>query len=106
HMFRRANDRAFITTMGFDTTAFKMLLERFKRLWDTTPITWGDFNAETAQIRLNKRSLDAAGALGLVLHYLDSTMAEYSFQQVFSSTPAVCSRYRNFGMHESLEYCT
>jgi hypothetical protein len=62
-MYGRANDRAFITTMGFDTTAFKMMLEPFKRLWDTTPIPRGDVNAETAQIHLNKRSLDAAGAL-------------------------------------------
>jgi hypothetical protein len=97
-MYAGGNDRAFITTMGFDTTAFHLLLKPFKRIWDTTPIPRGDLHPESSQIRLSKRSLDAAGALGLVLHYLNSTMADYTLQQIFGLTPAVCSRYRNFGM--------
>ena len=32
---------------------------------------------------LMARSLNAAGALGLVLHYLNSTMQEISLQQIF-----------------------
>jgi hypothetical protein len=97
-MYAGGNDRAFITTMGFDPTAFHLLLEPFKRIWDTTPIPRGDLHPESSQIRLSKRSLDAAGGLGLVLHYLNSTMADYTLQQIFGLTPAVCSRYRNFGL--------
>ncbi|KAA8895813.1 hypothetical protein FN846DRAFT_751964, partial [Sphaerosporella brunnea] len=97
-MYASANDRAFITTMGFDTTGFRILLALFKRLWETTPIPRGDVNDESQQIRLGRRSLDAAGALGHVLHYLNSTISDSSLQQIFALTPAVCSRYRNFGM--------
>jgi hypothetical protein len=97
-MYARGNDRAFITTMSFDTTAFPLLVKPFKRIWDTTPIPRGDLHPESSQIRLSKQSLDAAGALKLVLHYLNSTMADYIIQQIFGLTPAVCSRYRNFGM--------
>lgn len=46
---------------------------------------------------LGARSLDAAGALGLVLHYLNSAMLETSLQQIFALIPATVSRYLQFG---------
>jgi hypothetical protein len=97
-MYAGGNDRVFITTMGFDTPAFHLFLKPFKRIWDTTPIPRGDLHPESSQIRLSKRSLGAAGALGLVLRYLNLTMADYTLHQILGLTPAVCSRYRKFGM--------
>ncbi|KAI7933714.1 hypothetical protein MJO28_017506 [Puccinia striiformis f. sp. tritici] len=38
------------------------------------------------------RSLDAAGGLGLLLHWLSSTMAGHSLHQIFAITPAVCAQ--------------
>ena len=42
--------------------------------------------------QLARRSLDAAGGLALLLHWMSSTMAGCSLQQIFSITPAVCAR--------------
>jgi hypothetical protein len=57
----------------------------------------GDVSA-TGKPRLCARSLDAAGALGLVLHYLNSTMREISLQQIFALIPTTVSRYITFGL--------
>ncbi|KAJ7336786.1 hypothetical protein DFH08DRAFT_877471 [Mycena albidolilacea] len=45
------------------------------------------------------RSLNAAGALGLVLHYLNSTMCEISLQQIFALIPTTVSQYIAFGLN-------
>ncbi|KAI6009629.1 hypothetical protein F5J12DRAFT_905105 [Pisolithus orientalis] len=39
------------------------------------------------------QSLDAAGALGLVLHHLNLTMTEISLQQIFAIIPSTASQY-------------
>src|ERR1700683_3293523 len=44
------------------------------------------------------RSLDVAGALGLVLHFLSSTMTEISLQQIFALVLRTCSEYINYGL--------
>jgi hypothetical protein len=44
------------------------------------------------------RSLDPAGVLGLVLHYLNSTMVEVSLQEIFTLIPSTVSWYINFGL--------
>ena len=68
------NDRAYITTMGFDIATFDVILAAgFARLWDGTPIPRVD-TSMVGRSRPGARSLDAVGALGLVLHYLNSTM--------------------------------
>lgn len=92
------NDRAFITTMGFDVKTFRFLLEgpdHFAERWDSTPIPREDVFAH-GQPRIAGRSLDAAGALGLILHYLGSAMLEVSLQQIFALTPSTLSRYLDF----------
>lgn len=87
------NDRAFITTMGIDVHTFNLILERgFTFLWNSRPIPRPDVSP-TATPRLHRRSLDSAGALGLVLHWLNSTMRETSLQQIFALVPATTSRY-------------
>jgi hypothetical protein len=52
---------------------------------------------------IGRQSLDAAGTLGLILHWLCSTMLAYSLQQLFGITPAVCSQYLTSGMDHLLE---
>ncbi|KAG2748894.1 hypothetical protein P692DRAFT_20733076, partial [Suillus brevipes Sb2] len=69
-LYSAQKDRAFITTMGVDTLTFNHILRSgFATLWDTTPIPRNDTPA-TAVPRVHRRSLDVAGALGLVLHWL------------------------------------
>ena len=84
--------------MGVDIPAFNLLLQSgFEELWNTQPIPRNDVSSAGAP-RVYRRSLDAAGGLGLVLHYLNSTMREYTLQQIFALTPAVASRYIDFSL--------
>ena len=50
---------------------------------------------------IDRRSLDVAGALGLVLHYLASTMHEISLQQIFGLIPSTVTQYLLF-LHQIL----
>jgi hypothetical protein len=97
-LYRSQSDRAFITTMGLDTATFNhILFTGFQYEWDNTSIPRPDTSA-SGQVRLDARSLDAPGALGLVLHYLNSTMRELSLQQIFSLIPTTVNRYLHFGL--------
>ncbi|KAH9835180.1 uncharacterized protein C8Q71DRAFT_107524 [Rhodofomes roseus] len=95
-LWQSQNDRAFITTMGIDVGTFRYLLESgFTRIWTTTAIPRTDTDP-TGRPRLGRRSLDAAGALGLYLHYLNSTMFEKTLQEVFALVPGTTNRYLKF----------
>jgi hypothetical protein len=95
-LYRSQNDRAFITTMGLNVAAFDQILSAgFEESWNSTAIPRNDVT-RTAAPRLYRRSLDAAGALGLILHFLSSTMPEVSLQQIFALIPTTTSRYINF----------
>ncbi|KAL0566751.1 hypothetical protein V5O48_015256 [Marasmius crinis-equi] len=99
-LYRSQDDRAFITTMGFDVATFHLLLNgpgHFAELWDSTPIPRDDVSSG-GEPRIGARSLDATGGLGLVLHYLASAVLEVGLQQVFAVVPSVLSRYLEFGM--------
>ncbi|KAG2134547.1 uncharacterized protein EDB93DRAFT_1242629 [Suillus bovinus] len=73
-------DTLFITTMGVDVSTFSLLLTTgFAQYWYETPVPCYD---------PNQCSLNAAGALGLVLHYLSSTMHAVSLQQIFAIIPS------------------
>ncbi|KAF5376888.1 hypothetical protein D9615_007221 [Tricholomella constricta] len=96
-LYERRNTRAFITTMGIDVPTFKYILEGFTTVWDSTPIPRGDLPGSAAP-RLSRRSLDSAGALGLILHYLNSTMADVSLMQIFALIPSTVSRYIHFSL--------
>ena len=82
--------------MGVDVGMFKALLEPFSLVWSLGTIPRSDVNPQGAP-QISRRSLDAAGGLALVLHWLSSTMASFTLQQIFSITPAVCSRDLQFG---------
>ena len=97
-LFNSQNDRAFITTMGFDVKTFELIVRSgFGTLWLSQPIPRADASTH-GEPRPGGRSLDAWGALGLVLHYLNSTMLEISLQQIFALIPTTVSRYINFGL--------
>ncbi|KAG2363048.1 hypothetical protein BDR07DRAFT_1405498 [Suillus spraguei] len=70
--------------MGVDVSTFSLLLTAgFAQAWYETPIPREDVSAHETS-RIDKRSLDAAGALGLVLHYLNSTIQSHRMHmQVF-----------------------
>lgn len=95
-LYDSRNDRAFITTMGFDVAMFhSILVNGFEDSWNNTPIPRSDV-ASTAAPVLSRRSLDASGALGLILHYLSSTMLDVSLMQIFALIPTTVSRYIDF----------
>ncbi|KAG2363121.1 hypothetical protein BDR07DRAFT_1405295 [Suillus spraguei] len=73
--------------MGIDVPTFSSLLTAgFAQAWYETPIPREDVSAHGTP-RIGKCSLDAAGALGLALHYLNSTMHAISLQQIFAIIP-------------------
>ena len=84
-------DRSLITVTGFDHGTFRWLLNIFAGWWDSSPIPRSDVATE-GRVRLGRRSLDASGALGLCLHYLNSTMPGHALHEIFALTPAVTSR--------------
>jgi hypothetical protein len=97
-LYTSCSDRAFITTMGFDVNTFTSIIDTgFDTAWYSTPIPRADVHT-TGKPRPGARSLNAAGTLGLVLHYLNSTMREISLQQIFVLIPTTVSRYITFGL--------
>ncbi|KAG8711925.1 hypothetical protein FRC08_015248 [Ceratobasidium sp. 394] len=102
-LYRSQEDRAFITTMSIDVRTFNYILRAgFRTAWDTRPVKRDDVNPQGAT-RMGRRSLDAPGALGLMLHYLCSTSKFTALEQIFAIVPAVLSRYINFGLPILLE---
>ena len=103
-LFKSRNDHAFITTMGFNVETFELIVHSgFAERWYTQPIPRTDLLSSHGEPRPGARSLDAWGALGLVLHYLNSTMLEITLQQIFALIPATASRYIIFGLRILLE---
>ncbi|KAK7017074.1 hypothetical protein VNI00_018704 [Paramarasmius palmivorus] len=91
--------------MGFDVAMFRYMLEgpgHFAERWQNTPIPRADVS-NSGEPRLGARSLDASGALGLVLHYLGSAILEIQLQQIFAIVPSVLSRYLDFSLDILLE---
>ena len=102
-LYANYNDCAFITTMGIDTLTFRTILAAgFGRLWYTLPILRPDTQT-MGNPRAQKRSLDAEGGLGLILHWLSSTMRQVSLQQIFALVPSTVSRYLQFTLSTLLE---
>jgi len=102
-LFNSRNDRAYITTMGFNVETFELIVQSgFGERWYMQPIPHTDSSSH-GEPRPGARSLDAWGALGLVLHYLNSTMLEITLQQIFALIPATTSRYIAFGLQILLE---
>ncbi|CAA7270092.1 unnamed protein product [Cyclocybe aegerita] len=102
-LYDSRSDRAYITTMGFDVATFDFILESgFVQTWLSTPIPQTD-TSRSGDPQPGGRSLDPPGALGLVLHYLSSTMLNVSLQQIFALIPATVVRYLDFSLDILLE---
>ncbi|KAG9128413.1 hypothetical protein FRC07_013753 [Ceratobasidium sp. 392] len=103
-LYQSQEDRAFITTMSVDVRTFNYLLRAgFERAWNTRTIKRSDVNPHGAT-RMGRCSLDAPGALGLMLHYLCSTSRFTALQQIFAIVPSVLSRYVRTGLPILLEF--
>ena len=82
--------------MGINTATFQTILDiGFEHLWNLTPIPRTDTNIH-GEPRLGACSLDAAGGLGLYLHYLRSSMREVGLQLIFALIPSTVNRYLAF----------
>ena len=98
HMHARGNNCAFITTMGIDITNLQVSLgQSFAETWNAIPIPCSDTSL-TALPCIDHHSLDAAGALGLILHHLTSTLHKLSFQQIFGLIPSTVKCYLSFSL--------
>jgi hypothetical protein len=69
-----------------------------RRLYLVRPNLIHNPRGQTSLPRLDRRSLDAEGGLGLVLHYMSSTMREKALQEIFAIVPSSASRYINFAL--------
>ena len=95
-LYHSQSDCGLITTMGFDVQTFHDILHHgFERLWNETPIPRCDIHPSSTP-QINHCSLNASGALHLILHYLNSTMLETSLAQVFAQVPSTVSHYIGF----------
>jgi hypothetical protein len=84
--------------MGLGVRVFEFVLESGSaEAWNGQSVPRRDVQ-KRGRVWLGRRSLDAAGVLGLLLHHLNSAMAGYTLQQVFGITPAVFSRSLNWGL--------
>ena len=87
-LYNSQNDQVFITTMGFNVETFGyILLSGFATSWYTMSNPCNDINI-LGDSRPEWCSLDPAGAFGLILHYLNSTMQETSLQYIFIIIPS------------------
>ena len=101
-----SQDRAFITTMGFDVATFRLILEKpggLAERRETSSIPRNDVSRQ-ANARPQRRLLDGAGGK-LILHYYASAMPDVGIQQVFALTPSVLSRYPEFAFTTPLSPC-
>ncbi|PLW52160.1 hypothetical protein PCANC_10268 [Puccinia coronata f. sp. avenae] len=87
-------DASFWESVQMTGAVFRNLT---RGVWDGETITRANVNPCGAP-QPGRRTLDSAGCLGLVLHWLSSTMLAYNLQQLFAVTPAVCSRYLKCGL--------
>jgi hypothetical protein len=95
-LLANANDRSFIHTMSIDVDTYHHILDSgFRHYWDTHAVPRSDVE-HTAAPRVDRRSLDAEGGLGLILHWLCSTMREKTLVPLFALIPSTVSRYINF----------
>ena len=91
HLQDCGNNRALITVMGIDFATFKLILVPFVVAWSSSTIPRSNVNPN-GDPQPHTCLLDAAGGLALLLHWLNSTMAAYTLQQIFLITTAVCSQ--------------
>lgn len=89
--------------MGIDVKTFELILSSgFKQCWEESTIDCTNISSAGVS-RPYHQSLDAAGGLGLVLHWLSSIMHEITLQQIFALIPSTVNRYIAFSLCILLE---
>ncbi|KAG8717938.1 hypothetical protein FRC08_006317 [Ceratobasidium sp. 394] len=89
--------------MSIDVRTFKYILRAgFENAWNTQTIRRDNVDPHGAT-RMGRRSLDAPGTLGLMLHFLCSTSRFTALEQIFALVPSVLSRYIRTGLPILLE---
>ncbi|KZV63120.1 hypothetical protein PENSPDRAFT_617033 [Peniophora sp. CONT] len=97
-LYEHGDDRAYITCMGFNRAGFEYILNNgYADAWNSNTIPRPDTSAHGAP-RLGRRSLDAAGALGLALHYLCSCVDDTDISLIFAIIPTTISRYISWSL--------
>jgi hypothetical protein len=82
----------------FDVATFDSILTAgFRQQWQNTSIPCNNVNTSD-QSWPGARSPDAEDTLGLLLHYLNSTMHEVSLQEIFALIPTTVSRISHLGL--------
>ncbi|SJK97335.1 uncharacterized protein ARMOST_00587 [Armillaria ostoyae] len=84
--------------MGLDVETFDVVIQSgFVQLWDTTPIPRPDA-PDVAATCLTHQFLDASSALGLLLHWLNSTVSDTSLMEIFTLIPSTIHCYVCFAL--------
>ena len=92
-LYRSRSDSAYLAAMGLNVAAFQAILDAgFSRQWYSTPLHRSDAAPAAITCCVN-RSLDAGGALGLLLHWLTLAMYQIRLQQIFALVPSTTSQY-------------
>ncbi|KIK03048.1 hypothetical protein K443DRAFT_95757 [Laccaria amethystina LaAM-08-1] len=98
--------------MGFNVATFHKILDHgFRDFWNTLAIPRHETNVNS-RTQLGCRSLDAEGALGLVLHWLNSTMLDENNNLIIERHPLLngafgsmdglsTSSYNVFNIHKA-----
>ncbi|KAG8711381.1 hypothetical protein FRC09_020637 [Ceratobasidium sp. 395] len=104
-LWRSQDNDGFVVALGMDVATFNYILDSgFRNTWDTSTIPRGGVDPSGFP-RLSRRSLDAPGALGLVLCYLRKVSNEMVLQAIFAVVPSSLNRYVHFALeilHELL----
>ena len=86
-LYASCNDKALITVVGLDFSTFHLILNSgFERSWTQTVIPRADI-LSGGNARQQRRSLNAAGALGLILYHLTSTVPPNALALTFALVP-------------------
>ena len=94
-MMNTGEDRDFVHIMGLDRPAFFTLLAPFST-------AYGKYSMDGQEIESKfcshgNRALNAAGTLGLVLHWLSSKAEEKYLCMIFAVTESTFNLYKHFG---------
>ncbi|KAG9119718.1 hypothetical protein FRC07_005110 [Ceratobasidium sp. 392] len=97
-LWHSQDNDGFVVALGMDVATFNYILDSgFRNTWDTSTIPRGGVDPSGFP-RLSRRSLDAPGALGLVLCHLRKVSNEMLLQALFAVVPSSLNCYVHFAL--------
>ncbi|KAA1129102.1 hypothetical protein PGTUg99_029518 [Puccinia graminis f. sp. tritici] len=99
-LYEARDDRAYIRTMGVDVRTFEELFIPFSTRWYEEPIPWADHAVPEGEAQMDPD--DPAGSLGLVLHWLCSTMHDSTLERLFAISPRAYAQSLRRGINSLL----